>query len=166
MSLAAFYLARVRRVLAVLFVLTAAAAHPALADIAGAASVTQGYIIDVDGEPIRILGIDAPEAGQLCRRDGEPWRCGRSATRALRSWIGLRPVSCRQLGRDRGRRIVAACAVGGRDVGEWMLHSGWAVTYEGYSYEYSRAENFAKMGRRGIWAGEFDNPWLRPMQRD
>jgi endonuclease YncB( thermonuclease family) len=146
--------------------ITSVSAHPALADIAGPATVTHGDSIEVGGEPIRIIGIDAPEAQQLCQRDGEPWKCGRRATRALRSWIGLRPVSCRQLGRDRGRRIVAACAVGGRDVGEWMLHSGWAVTYEGYSYEYSRAENFAKMGRRGIWAGEFDNPWLWRMQRD
>ncbi len=166
MSLAAFYLARVRRVLAVLFVLTAAAAHPALADIAGAASVTQGDIIEVDGEPIRILGIDAPEAGQLCRRDGEPWRCGRSATRALRSWIGLRPVSCESRGRERDGRILAKCAVGGRDIGEWILWSGWAVAYAGYSHEYTRAENFAKHGRRGIWVGEFDNPWVWRMQRE
>jgi endonuclease YncB( thermonuclease family) len=30
----------------------------------------------------------------------------------------------------------------------------------------SRAENFAKLGRRGIWAGEFDNPWVWRMQRE
>ena len=37
-----------------------------------ALSLTEGP----HGQPIRLWGIDAPEGGQLCQRDGKPWQCG------------------------------------------------------------------------------------------
>jgi hypothetical protein len=49
-------------------------ATPALADVAGVASVLDGEAIEVHGQRIRLHGIDAPESRQLCRRDGKPWR--------------------------------------------------------------------------------------------
>ena len=131
----------------------------ALADITGQASVIDGDTIEVAGQRIRLHGIDAPESRQLCRRDGERWRCGKDATSALKAFLGSRPVSCEELGRDRYRRVVAKCTVDGVDLGEWMVSQGWAVAYYLYSYEYSRAEQRAKSAPRGIWAGEFDKPW-------
>jgi len=41
-------------------------AHPARADITGPAAVTDGDTIKIDGQRIRIHGIDAPEAKQTC----------------------------------------------------------------------------------------------------
>ncbi len=51
-------------------------ATPALADVAGTASVIDGDTIEVHGQHIRLHGIDAPEGRQLCRLDGKPWQCG------------------------------------------------------------------------------------------
>ncbi len=139
----------------------------ALADITGQPRVIDGDTLEVAGQRIRLHGIDAPESKQLCRRDGERWRCGKDATSALKAFLGSRPVSCVELDRDRYRRIVAKCAVDGVDVGEWMVSQGWAVVYYQYSYEYSRAEQRAKSARRGIWAGEFEKPWeWRKQQRE
>jgi endonuclease YncB( thermonuclease family) len=147
-----------RLALAALFV-TALSINPALADITGPAIVTDGDSLKIDGQRIRIHGIDAPEAKQLCQHDGEPWQCGKSATQALKLWIGDRQVSCEELDRDRYKRIVAKCLVDGQDLGEWMVFNGWAVAYLRYSYEYTRAEHFANTDKRGIWASEFEMPW-------
>ncbi len=57
-------------------------ATPALADVAGVASVIDGDTIEVHGQRIRLHGIDAPESRQLCRLDGKPWQCGKDAANA------------------------------------------------------------------------------------
>jgi len=58
-------------------------ATPALADVAGIASVIDGDTIDVHGQHIRFHGIDAPESRQLCRLNGKPWQCGKDAANVL-----------------------------------------------------------------------------------
>ncbi len=134
-------------------------ATPALADVAGPASVIDGDTIEVHGQRIRLHGIDAPESRQLCRLDGKPWQCGKDAANALADKIGRQSVTRKELDRDRYKRIVAKCMVVGEDIGEWLVTNGWAVAYYLYSYEYSRAEHRAKSARRGIWAGQFVKPW-------
>ena len=116
----------------------------------------------MDADRVRratLHGLDAPESRQLCRLDGEPWRCGQDATNALAGMIASRAVACQELDRDRHGRKVAKCSVAGADLGEWMVANGWAVAYVYFSYEYSRAEQRAKSAQQGIWAGEFEMPW-------
>ncbi len=131
----------------------------ALADITGPARVIDGDTIEIEGQRIRLLGIDAPETDQPCRLNGERWRCGQDAANALAEKIGRQPVTCHELDRDPYGRSVATCTVGGEDIGEWLVSTGWAVTYICFSYEYSRAEQRAKSARRGVWASEFEQPW-------
>ncbi len=131
----------------------------AWADITGQPRVIDGDTIEVAGQRIRLHGIDAPESRQLCRRDGERWRCGKDATSALKAFLGSRPVSCEELDRDRYRRVVAKCVVDGVDIGEWMVSRGWAVAYRGYSLDYVEQETGAQLARRGVWGTRFVLPW-------
>ena len=63
-----------RPFIAALLSMAALSAHPALADITGPAIVTDGDSFKIDGQRIRIHGIDAPQASQTCTYpDGEPW---------------------------------------------------------------------------------------------
>ena len=144
-----------------LFVLALAILWPlaAQAEIVGPARVIDGDRLEIRGQRIRLAGIDAPELGQDCLRDGGPWPCGQDAKRALARRIGLQAVNCVPTEKERDGWILAACSVAGKDLGEWMLLNGWAVASHLYSYEYSRAEAMAKSERRGIWGSRFELPW-------
>ncbi len=134
-------------------------ATPALADVAGVASVIDGDTLEIHGQHIRFHGIDAPESRQHCRRDGKPWQCGKDAANALADKIGRRPVTCEDLGHDRYKRIIARCSVAGEDLEKWMVTNGWALAYRRYSLDYVDEEAEAQAARRGIWASEFVKPW-------
>jgi endonuclease YncB( thermonuclease family) len=73
--------------------------------VAGRASVIDADTIEIAGQRIRILDIDAPESRQLCTwPDGSGWRCGQQAALALADWIGSRPVNCDSNSKDRYKR--------------------------------------------------------------
>ena len=104
-------------------------------------------------------GIDAPERRQLCLIDGKRWQCGQDAANILAEFISSRTVTCKDLGRDRYKRIIARCAVAGEDMGIWLVSEGLAFAYRRYSLDYADQEAEAQAARRGLWAGEFVKPW-------
>ncbi len=48
-----------------------------------------GDTLQSDGEIIQLYGIDAPELGQTCLRENEPWPCGVEAALALQKMVKL-----------------------------------------------------------------------------
>ena len=127
--------------------------------IVGVASVIDGDTIEIHGQRIRLHGIDAPESKQLCVVDGKPWRCGAEAANRISETIGRKTVLCDWRDKDRYGRVVAVCSVDGKDLNAWMVSEGLAVAYRKYSADYVGQEDEAKVGRRGVWASEFDMPW-------
>jgi endonuclease YncB( thermonuclease family) len=135
------------------------------APVSGAARIIDGDSLEVAGVRIRIFGIDAPEARQQCSNSkGEPYACGREATRALDRLIGGRTVTCKPVTHDQYDRDVATCEVVGRDLGDAMVRAGHARDYARHSRgRYAAAEQEARAAKRGIWAGESEAPaaWRR-----
>ena len=129
------------------------------ATLTGSARIIDGDTLEVRGTRIRLHGIDSPESAQQCRSQGQVWLCGSEATRALARRIGSHPVVCKEHGRDRYRRVVAVCRVGGEDVNAWMVSEGWAFAYRQYSRRYLAEEMAAKTAKRGVWRGDVVPPW-------
>ena len=78
-------------ILGLVFLTGAAAAQPQLF---GAARVVNGDTVEIAGQKVRLLGLDAPEGRQMCQRDGRPWRCGDDAAAALRGLTAGQTVRC------------------------------------------------------------------------
>jgi endonuclease YncB( thermonuclease family) len=128
--------------------------------IEGVASIVDGDTLEIHGQRIRLRGVDAPESSQICHRDGHPWRCGQAAALALSTLVGRQTVTCDVHGRDRYKRAVATCTVGGEDMNQWLVESGWALDWPRYSKgAYAEAEQAAKAAMTGVWASEFQPPW-------
>lgn len=126
----------------------------------GTVTITDGDTVKMNGVPIRLKGMDAPEMRQTCRDgDGVPYQCGEVARSALVEHVAGRPLTCRITGRDRYQRALGACSVDGDDIGAWLVERGLAVGYGGYEREEARA----RARGAGLWAGEFQRPadWRR-----
>lgn len=131
--------------------------------VVGRASVVDGDTIDIQGERIRFNGIDAPESSQLCLDEvGNKYRCGAVSAKALADFLSTSlPVSCTVVDRDRYGRFVGDCHLAnGKSVQEWMVSSGHALDWARYSGgKYATLQEEAKNGRRGVWKGDFQEPW-------
>ena len=125
--------------------------------IVGLASVIDGDTVDVNGQRVRLFGIDAPEASQTC--GAIP--CGQQSTDAMRGLIGGRVVACDPGDTDRYGRIVAVCHAGDQDINAWMVASGWAMSYVRYGADYAVLEGEARQSEVGIWryGASVENPW-------
>jgi endonuclease YncB( thermonuclease family) len=128
--------------------------------IVGRASVIDGDTLEVQGERIRMFGIDAPEAAQTCLdQSGKTYRCGREAAFALSDKVGARPISCQPTGKDRYGRVVARCSLAGEDLQAWLVRNGHALAFLRYSKAYQPYEAQAKVAKAGMWIGSFEAPW-------
>lgn len=122
--------------------------------LTGRASVVDG---DTLRAPIRLVGIDAPEAAQRCSQAGQAIPCGALARQALRDLIRAgSAVTCTLEGRDKYDRLLGRCSAAGVELNREMVRSGWAVAYWSQDYRLEEAE--AKTARRGLWGTVFQQP--------
>ncbi|MEQ8931530.1 MAG: thermonuclease family protein [Nitratireductor sp.] len=141
-------------VFALVAVLVARLEDSATVERQGLASVGDGDSLTLAGRRIRLVGIDAPELQQSCRRDGADYACGRTARETLRALVGQRAVVCRGHEEDRFGRLLAVCHVGEIELNRAMVEKGWAVSYG----RYAKIERQARAEARGLWAGQFERP--------
>lgn len=119
----------------------------------GMTEVVDGDTLLVNGETVRLLGIDAPDKAARCRKNGDSFPCGLEAQKALAKLIAGSPVRCDGLEGVRfGKVIVATCRVGDLDLGYEMVRRGWARADRSYASRYEHVEAAARDARLGIWA--------------
>jgi endonuclease YncB( thermonuclease family) len=124
-----------------------------------------GDTIVINGEYVRLQGVDAPETDQTCSAYGREWPCGRTAAEWLRDHLHGRQVDCVGHARDRYGRLLAVCYVAGESLNDRLVREGWALDYRKYSTDYMEAEAEAKRRGAGLWRGEFVPPWQWRQER-
>ncbi|MGE0595584.1 MAG: thermonuclease family protein [Hyphomonadaceae bacterium] len=124
--------------------------------VAGRAAVIDGDTIEIQGQRIRLWGIDAPERDQDCA-SGAP---GPAAAQALRTMLAVGTVSCTARDWDDYGRMVAQCRADDADVGASLVEAGWAWDYARYSGgRYGGAELSARVDGRGVWRMGCEPAW-------
>lgn len=137
-----------------------AAGPPSLPTTSGSGAAIEGDVVSVNGNAVKLWGIDAPDAGQTCRdRAGRTYDCFEAARKALAGYIGQNQITCHIRGQDSHGQQIGTCGVNGLDLAALMARDGWALAFQGLSFHYTRLEGEAQARRRGLWAGRVEPPW-------
>ena len=144
-----------------------APASDARAVIEGVATIKDGDSLVINGQDVRLEGIDAPEWRQSCSKGDVPYSCGKRAKHALAQLVRGESVTCHTMKKDRYGRYLAHCYVGHVNINARMVEMGHALAYRRYSQHYVPQEDAARQQRRGIHAGHYQLPklWRRQHPR-
>lgn len=125
----------------------------------GQVRIVDGDTIHLNGEKIRLDGVDAPETDQICTYGNTKYFCGQEATLQLKKIVEKGTLYCEGASKDRYGRIIGTCFVNGENVNRLLVMSGWALAYRQYSKKYVEEEAYAKRNDLGMWRGDFIAPW-------
>lgn len=112
---------------------------------------------------IRLEDIDSCESRQSATFDKIKWPCGAVATAWLVAKTMGKEVNCHPSRIDKYGRYLAKCSVDGIDLGLSGLTDGMMIVYRHRTgpidQNYERAEATARSGKKGLWSGEFEDPY-------
>ena len=139
-----------------------------LETISGTPRIIDGDTIIINQHKIRFHGIDAPEIKQICKRDFlvisfikfyKDYACGELSKKKLKKKINNKKLLCNiKKNKDRYGRYLATCFLNKTNINSWMVRSGYAIAYRGYSKKYIFDEEYAKKNNLGLWKGSFIEP--------
>ena len=128
--------------------------------------VIDGDTLQIDGHTVQLYGIDAPELGQYCERNGELWECGTEAALFLQKTVQFQgpPIECSPWGEGpagggSSELVIGVCQVGPKVVGLTMVQNGYAMALPDSFPDYKEAEEQARQAKLGLWRGDFVPPW-------
>ncbi len=122
--------------------------------ISGNAQAVDAGTIEINGERIRLHGIETPDIDLICDWSGKPVECGAIAKAALMDLITGTAVTCELTGARVQDSVVAVCQAQGFDLSANMVHTGWAFANREVTDIYVAIEEKAKAARRGFWRRE------------
>ena len=112
--------------------------------------VVDGDGLRIEGNAVRLWGIDAPELDQTCGPAERPLPCGEDARFLLGALAMGGDVLCETKDVDRFGRTVAHCFAGDLDLGGEMVRYGYALDWPRYSRGFYADQEEARRHRRGL----------------
>ena len=130
--------------------------------LALADEVVDGDTLVVEGQPMRLFGVDAFELQQTCLdHSGEPWHCGVAAKAALAELVQDQAIACTVINDAPEDAYIARCTVRDEiDLGGYMVRAGLALADRDATEDYVPLEQSAKAAAAGAWTGTFVAPWV------
>jgi endonuclease YncB( thermonuclease family) len=130
--------------------------------LAVADEVVDGNTLVVEGQPMRLFGVDAFELQQTCLdRSGEPWHCGVAAKAALAELVEDQAIACTVIDDAADDAYLARCTVRDEvDLGAYLVRAGLALADRDVADDYVPLEQSAKAAAAGAWGGTFVAPWV------
>ncbi len=123
-------------------------------NFSGMARVVDGDTVVMQGERLRLVGMDAPELAQTCLKGEAMVKCGRASKGYLEALVTGKSLICRAAKRDRYGRPLVVCALGAQDINREMVLAGHAVDFGNYRLEAQQAQ----AAKRGLWGSTFVRP--------
>lgn len=132
--------------------------------LTGSYRIIDGDSLVLNGQEIRLLGIDAPEYRQNCNlENGASYPCGKQSREALVRLAKSGKLTCKGWEEDKYQRLLATCYSDDRNINLLMVEEGWALSFGSYEGSQARAQRDLK----GVWQGGFDKPSVwRENERD
>jgi endonuclease YncB( thermonuclease family) len=123
----------------------------------GIATVYDADTIRIEGQRVRLWGIDAPEIDQTCSNRS----VGVLAAHHLTTLMDGQRVTCEVRMRPNRGRAVAQCWLDSRDLAASVIDAGWAWDSSEFSRGYyADIERSARSRRIGLWALQTcEAPW-------
>ena len=113
-------------------------------DISVEARVIDGMTLEVQGQRLRLFGIDAPDLKQNCRWPNKVIPCSWVSKTAMINLVAQTLVVCAAPDKKRTGVRLARCRAGGFDIGANMVHTGWVLAFRPVSVANVETENKAK----------------------
>lgn len=139
------------------------ATSPNLPITSGTGTAVEGDVVSVNGNAVKLWGIDAPDRGQTCQSaQGRTYDCFEASRKMLETYVGSQSLDCYIRGKDSHGQQIGTCGIGGPsglDLAALMVRDGWALSFHGLSLHYAELEAKAQAKRRGLWAGRVEAPW-------
>ncbi len=133
----------------------------------GIPRIIDGDSLEINNNKIRLIGIDAPEMKQICKKPylnisflnfQRNYECGLMVTNELKKFINNRTIKCISESKDRYNRYLSICYLKNKDINSWLVKNGYAIAYRRYSIKYVLEEQHAEKNKLGVWQGTFQNP--------
>lgn len=132
-----------------------------LPTVIGSGTAVEGDSVSVNGQVVKLWGIDAPEVGQTCKNKfKQSYDCFTPSKNMLQGLIGQNQITCYIRGSDRHGQQIGTCAVNNLDLAALMVRAGWALAYFNLTPQYVALEGDAQAASKGLWAGYADPPWV------
>jgi endonuclease YncB( thermonuclease family) len=134
------------------------------AAIEGAATAVTGDVLRLQGQLVRLDGIEAPERDQRCgtgaagRGSAKRWSCGEVAADTLARIVRGKTVRCSVSGQDELGRGRGSCQIDGQNIAAELVRAGLAFSAGGLLSGFGALEQDARNQKLGLWKGEADRP--------